>query len=148
MLISTQQYTEADPTETDRIVTAMHKFVALAHSMLQDNFTGLIQNKTLGDNFDPWGFGLSRTHELPLALQWLYENHPRGNEELIWETMELMFVGGRKGSRDWTTFFVEGVFPKLGTPNFKTSGFTHGVNLAQGMPWHINLSIQGGGSDK
>jgi hypothetical protein len=101
--------------------------------MLQDNFTGLLQDEAEGDNFDPYGFGVSRTHELPLALQWLYENHPRGNQEVIWETMELMFAGGRKGDRDWTTFFVEGVFP-VGLPD-KTSGFTHGVNLAQGIPF-------------
>lgn len=127
-----QQYAEADPSETDRIVTAMHRFTALIHSMLQNNFTGLLQDVAEGDEFDPYGFGVSRTHELPLALQWLYENHPRGNQEVIWETMELMFAGGRKGDRDWTTFFVEGVFP-VGTPN-KTNGFTHGVNLAQGIP--------------
>ncbi|KAL4874995.1 hypothetical protein BJY04DRAFT_224504 [Aspergillus karnatakaensis] len=127
------QYAEAEPSETDRIVTAMHKFTSLAHSMLQNSFTGLLQDKDEGDNFDPFGFGVSRTHELPLALQWLYKNHPRGNEEVIWETMELMFAGGRKGSRDWTEFFVEGVFPTVGTPGFRTSGFTHGVNLAQGL---------------
>lgn len=127
-----QQYAEADPSETDRIVTAMHRFTDLIHSMLQNNFTGLLQDVTEGDEFDPYGFGVSRTHELPLALQWLYESHPRGNHEVIWETMELMFAGGRKGDRDWTTFFVEGVFP-VGTPD-NTSGFTHGVNLAQGIP--------------
>ncbi|KAL4904564.1 hypothetical protein BDW74DRAFT_178662 [Aspergillus multicolor] len=127
------QYAEADPSETDRIVAAMHRFTALAHNMLQNNFTGLLQDISEGDNFDPYGFGVSRTHELPLALQWLYENHPRGLEDIIWETMELMFAGGRKGGRDWTTFFVEGVFPTVGTPDFKTSGFTHGVNLAQGF---------------
>ncbi|KAF5981967.1 six-hairpin glycosidase [Fusarium bulbicola] len=33
----------------------------------------------------------------------------------------LMFDGGRKGGRDWTEFFVEGVFPKGGTGTFKTS---------------------------
>lgn len=101
--------------------------------MLKNNFTGLIQQKSEEDDFDPYGFGLSRTHELPLALQWLYENHPRNNSEVIWETMDLMFAGGRQGGRDWTTFFVEGVFPTLGTPYIKTSGFTHGVNLAEGM---------------
>ena len=110
----------------------MHKFTLLAHSMLKDNFTGLIEQKSEKDNFDPYGFGLSRTHELPLALQWLYENHPRNNSELIWETMDLMFAGGKLGGRDWTTFFVEGVFPTVGTPYIKTSGFTHGVNLAEG----------------
>ncbi|KAH8586555.1 hypothetical protein B0O99DRAFT_701834 [Bisporella sp. PMI_857] len=142
------QYAEADLTQTDRIVDAMHKFVALVHSMLKDSFTGLLQNRDKGDKFDPYGFGVSRTHELPISLMWLYENHPRGNEEAIWETIELMFEGGRKGSRDWTTFFVNGVFPKLGTGTFKTSGFTHGVNLAEGLRyptvlyrWNKNSSL-------
>lgn len=125
-----QQYAEADPTQTDRIVTALHKFVKLSHSMLQSNFTGLLQNKTLGDNFDPYGFGVSRTHELPITLMWLYENHPREQGDVILETIDLMFAGGRQGGRDWTTFFVDGVFPKNTT--YKASGFTHGVNLAQG----------------
>ncbi|KAL3430044.1 hypothetical protein BDV09DRAFT_202517 [Aspergillus tetrazonus] len=127
------QYAQVDPSETERIVTAMHKFTILANSMLKDNFTGLIQNKTLGDSFDPYGFGLARTHELPMSLQWLYENYPRNNSEIIWETIELMFAGGVAGGKDWTTFFVEGVFPTLGTPFIKTSSFTHGVNLAQGL---------------
>lgn len=111
----------------------MHKFVGLAHSMLQANFTGVIQDKSQGDNFDPFGFGLSRTHELPMTLMWLLENHPRNNSAVLGKTIDLMFEAGRKGNRDWTTFFVDGVFPKVGTPGFKTSGFTHGVNLAQGL---------------
>jgi hypothetical protein len=130
---ATQQYAQADPSKTERIVTAMHKFTVLANSMLKDNFTGLIENKTLGDSFDPYGFGLSRTHELPISLQWLYENYPRNNSELIWETIELMFAGGVAGGKDWTSFFIEGVFPTLGTPFIKTSSFTHGVNLAEGL---------------
>lgn len=110
----------------------MHKFVNLTHSMLQNNFTGLIQQTSEKDDFDPYGFGISRTHELPISLMWLYENHPRGNEATILETIDLMFKGGKQAGRDWTTFFVDGVFPKVGTPLIKTSGFTHGVNLAQG----------------
>ncbi|KAH8655429.1 hypothetical protein BX600DRAFT_515250 [Xylariales sp. PMI_506] len=127
------QYAEADPTHTDRIVTALHKFVVLVHDMLQNNYTGLIEDKTENDDFDPYGFGLTRTHELPISLQWLYDNHPRNNSKIIWETAELMFSGGRLGLRDWTTFFVDGVFPTVGTPLIKTSSFTHGVNLAQGL---------------
>lgn len=110
----------------------MHKFVALTHSMLQNNFTGLLQQKSEADNFDPYGFGVSRTHELPISLMWLYEHYPRNNSEMILETINLMFEGGKQGGRDWTMFFVDGVFPKQGTGTFKTSGFTHGVNLAQG----------------
>lgn len=111
----------------------MHNFVGLVHTMLDSNFTGLLQDETQQDDFDPWGFGLSRTHELPISLMWLYENHPRDQGDIILETIELMFEGGRKGGRDWTTFFVDGVFPKQGTGTFRTSGFTHGVNLAQGV---------------
>ncbi|KAL4887822.1 hypothetical protein BDV59DRAFT_211808 [Aspergillus ambiguus] len=140
------QYAQVDPSKTERIVTAMHKFAILAHSMLKDNFTGLIENKTLGDSFDPYGFGLSRTHELPMSLQWLYENYPRNNSEIIWETMELMFGGGVAGGKDWTTFFVEGVFPTLGTPFIKTSSFTHGVNLAQGLRYPTVLYRMNGNS--
>ncbi|KAI9151779.1 hypothetical protein HJFPF1_08989 [Paramyrothecium foliicola] len=62
---------------------------------------------------------------------WLYENHHLDKGLEIWETMEMMFEGGQIGGQDWTTFFVEGVFPTGGTPDTKTSGFTHGVNLAQ-----------------
>ncbi|KAF5566738.1 six-hairpin glycosidase [Fusarium phyllophilum] len=133
LLFGLTQYAEADPPERDRIVDSMHKFLKLTHSMLRSNFTGLIQDKNQGDHFDPFGFGLSRTHELPISLMWLYENHPRDAGDMILETVELMFDGGRKGGRDWTEFFVEGVFPKGGTGTFKTNGFTHGVNLAQGL---------------
>ncbi|XRM42803.1 hypothetical protein ABZX51_006017 [Aspergillus tubingensis] len=140
------QYAQADPSETDRIVTAMHKFTILAHSMLKDNFTGLIENTTLGDEFDPYGFGLARTHELPMSLQWLYENYPRNNSEVIWETIELMFAGGVAGGKDWTTFFVEGVFPTLGTPYITTSSFTHGVNLAEGLRYPTVLYRMNGNS--
>lgn len=101
--------------------------------MLKNNYTGLIENRTIGNTFDPYGSGLSRTHELPLSLQWLYEKYPLNNSEVIWETMELMFQGRRAGGRDWTTFFVQEAFPTQGTPYIKTSGFTHGVNLAEGM---------------
>lgn len=110
----------------------MHKFTVLANSMLKNNYTGLIEQASEDDDFDPYKFGLSRTHELPLSLQWLYEQHPRNNSQIIWETMELMFAGGREAGRDWTTFFVNGVFPTLGTPYITTSSFTHGVNLAEG----------------
>ncbi|KAH7117371.1 hypothetical protein EDB81DRAFT_873227 [Dactylonectria macrodidyma] len=132
LLFGLTQYAEADPSERDRIVDSLHEFVKLTHSMLRTNFTGLIQDRSQGDHFDPYGFGLSRTHELPISLMWLYENHPRDAGDIILESIELMFDGGRKGGRDWTTFFVDGVFPKGGTGTFKASGFTHGVNLAQG----------------
>ncbi|KAF4494426.1 Six-hairpin glycosidase [Fusarium agapanthi] len=133
LLFGLTQYAEADPSARDLIVDSMHKFLKLTHSILRSNFTGLTQDENQGDHFDPFGFRLSRTHELPIYFMWLYENHPRDAGDIILETIELMFDGGRKGGRDWTEFFFEGVFPKGGTGTFETSSFTHGVNLAQGL---------------
>lgn len=120
----------------------MHSFVGLVNSMLKNNFTGLVQDKSVGDNFDPYGFGLSRTHELPISLMWLYEKHPRDQGDLILQTIDLMFEGGRIGGRDWTQFFVPGVFPT--DIKFKSSGFTHGVNLAEGLRYSTVLYRRNG----
>ncbi|CAK7229689.1 hypothetical protein SCUCBS95973_007310 [Sporothrix curviconia] len=126
------QYAEADPTETERIVDAMHRFVVLANAMLHDNYRGLINNATLGDVYDPYEFGTSRAQELPVSLMWLYDNYPRNNSALILDTISLMFEGSRKANFDWTTFFVNGVFPTGAAPN-PAPGFMHGVNMAEGM---------------
>ncbi|KAL1888441.1 hypothetical protein Sste5346_009558 [Sporothrix stenoceras] len=126
------QYAEADPTETERIVDAMHRFVVLANAMLKDNYRGLINNATLGDVYDPYEFGTARAQELPVSLMWLYDNYPRNNSELILDTISLMFAGSRKANFDWTTFFVDGIFPTGAAPN-PAPGFMHGVNMAEGM---------------
>lgn len=63
---------------------------------------------------------------------WLYEKHPKNNSAVILETIELMLEGGKRGGRDWTTFFAEGTFPKDGSGPVDPGGFTHGVNLAEG----------------
>lgn len=125
-----QQYAEADPTEADRIVAAMHRFVKLAHPMLKNNFEGMIQN--LDDDFDRFKIGLMRTHEISQSLQWLYENHPDGNEDVIWEAIHLMFECGRTWKGDWTEFLTEDAFPKGRVVPSKVSTPTHGVNLAEG----------------
>jgi len=100
--------------------------------MLNDNYTGLINAP--GDGYE---FGLARAHEFVLSLQWLYENHPDGQEALIWQTMELTWAATVAGARDWTTFFTPGAFPTVGTPQINPigGGFEHGVNLAEGM-WY------------
>lgn len=70
-------------------MTAMLRFVGLANEMLKNNYTGFIQQP--GNDFDPFGFGTTRAHELSISLQWLLVEHPQGQEALIWETMELMW---------------------------------------------------------
>lgn len=115
LLLGLVQYAEADPTQTERIVDAMHRYVVLAHSsrsnfnskentllrtnsltlhdiVLQNNYTGLLVHGN--DTYDTAGFGVGRTHEMHIPLQWLLERYPRNNSEIIWETMELMVEGG------------------------------------------------------
>ena len=132
LLTRNQQYAEADPTETERIVDGMHRFVILAHSMLKNNYTGLLAHGK--DTFGAeWGLG--RTHELHIPLQWLYETYPRNNSQIIWETMELMISGGALWGPDWRTFWVEGVYPTTLHDAEKSPlkwVFLHGVNHAQG----------------
>lgn len=112
----------------------MHRYVQIAHSMLKDGFSGLIQKD--GQDFDGDGFGAMRAHEMHIPLQWLYEQHPRNNSQIIWETMELMIEGSAEASSDWRTFWVKGVYPEVTyTPRnepFKDL-FNHGVNMAEGI---------------
>lgn len=100
--------------------------------MLKDNFKGLIPDRDAGETYDDGLFGVSRAFEYPIPLQWLYENYPRENGDMILETIELMFEGSRAGGQDWNEFFTEENFPQVGTPDFQTSGFSHGVNTAEG----------------
>jgi hypothetical protein len=112
-------------------VAAMLLFVGLANEMLKNNYTGFIEQP--GDDFDPYGFGTSRAHELSTSLQWLLAEHPQGQETLIWETMELMWSGAVAAKKDWTTFFVDHAFPRASLVHGdKTLSFMHGVNLAEG----------------
>jgi len=109
----------------------MVRFVGLVNEMLKNNYTGFIQQP--GDDFDPYGFGTTRAHELSTSLQWLLAEYPQGQEALIWETMQLMWSGAVAAGKDWTTFFVEEAFPKVSlVQGDKTSSFMHGVNLAEG----------------
>ncbi|KAI1142865.1 hypothetical protein F5Y05DRAFT_366465 [Hypoxylon sp. FL0543] len=139
-LVGLMQYAQADPSQEDRIVDAMHRYIPLAHSMLKDNFTGLIEKP--GEDYDGDGFGAMRAHEMHIPLQWLYENHPRNNSQLIWETMELMIDGSVAAASDWRTYWVKGVYPEVTyTPRnepFK-SLFNHGVNMAEGLRYPLAI---------
>ncbi|KAI0482613.1 duf1680 domain-containing protein [Xylariaceae sp. FL0804] len=141
ILLGLMQYAEADPSQTDRIVDSMHRYIELAHSMLQDNFTGLIEHP--GDVFDSDGFGAARAHEMHIPLQWLYENYPRNNSELIWDTMELMIDGATEFGVDWRNYWVEGVYPEVIYDPMTTSSFSwlfnHGVNMAEGLRFPLAI---------
>lgn len=52
------QFAEADPTQTDKIVNAMMKFVTLSNTMLHNNNAGI----------EEWG--AARWQDYALVLQW------------------------------------------------------------------------------
>ncbi|KAI8960947.1 hypothetical protein F5Y11DRAFT_367108 [Daldinia sp. FL1419] len=140
VLLGLIQYAEADPTQTERIVDAMHRYVVLAHSMLQNNYTGLLVHEN--DTYDTAGFGVGRTHELHIPLQWLLERYPRNNSEVIWETMDLMIEGGVLWGADWRKFWTDEAYPHVlyeNTPFDLSWVFIHGVNMAQGLRYPLSL---------
>ncbi|KAG6907531.1 hypothetical protein DXG01_008567 [Tephrocybe rancida] len=95
------QMTEANSTLTDPVVTAMHKFVALANTMLK-----------AGQGVEDWT--ATRWEDFVIALQWLYDNHPDGQEDILIDTMKRL---------KWSGVPWEKVFSKQ----------WHGVNMAEGL---------------
>ncbi|KAI0818297.1 duf1680 domain-containing protein [Xylaria sp. FL0064] len=140
IMLGLMQYAQADSSETDRIVDAMHRYIELVHTMLQNNFTGLVPKA--GDVFDGDGWGPARAHEMHIPLQWLYENHPQNNSDLIWETMDLMIQGSTTFGTDWRSFFVQDIFPEVVyAPRDQSYSwlFTHGVNLAEAIRFPLAI---------
>ncbi|KAL1665130.1 hypothetical protein GGF50DRAFT_126653 [Schizophyllum commune] len=113
------QLLEVNPSLTDRVVTAMHKFVVLAHEMLVN-----------GEGVDKWA--ATRWEDFVVVLQWLYDNYPRGQEELLIDTMKYLKWTGIP----WEQVFTEELFPKNAVENL-TNPFEelawHGVNMAEGL---------------
>jgi hypothetical protein len=109
------QMAEAYPDLTDRIVDSMYKFTKLANTMLKNN----------GEGVEPWG--KVRWDEYAISLQWLFDYHPNGNEDLLLETMNLLKSTGES----WVEAFSEAKFPT--GPVDTTPLVWHGVNVAMGL---------------
>ncbi|THU97653.1 hypothetical protein K435DRAFT_857427 [Dendrothele bispora CBS 962.96] len=114
------QMVEAHPELTDQVVNALHKFVALANTMLHN-----------GQGQEDWT--RVRWPDFIMVLQWLYDFHPNGKEDLLLDTMkQLKFTGA-----PWEDVFSTELFPKGATDNMRNpTGFVltwHGVNMAEGL---------------
>ncbi|KAI0705252.1 hypothetical protein BC835DRAFT_1410156 [Cytidiella melzeri] len=108
------QMVEFDPTLTDRVVAALHKFVSLANTMLHN-----------GEGLEQWAN--TRWQDFVVTLQWLYDFHPHGREDLLIDTMKMLKHTGDP----WESYFPttaaenhENPFPEL---------TWHGVNMAEGL---------------
>ncbi|KAF5353734.1 hypothetical protein D9758_008623 [Tetrapyrgos nigripes] len=114
------QMVEYKPSQTDRVVTALHKFVNLANEMLRKE-----------QGVDKWA--MTRWEDFVLALQWLHDYHPRGQEKLLVDTMTRLKWSGVP----WEKVFSEKYFPRGPVENL-TNPFGlelswHGVNMAEGL---------------
>ncbi|KAF5343072.1 hypothetical protein D9758_011159 [Tetrapyrgos nigripes] len=115
------QMVEATPDLTDRVVTALYKFVQLANTMLHNNAQGV----------EEWG--QARWHDFVITLQWLYDFHPNGNEDLLMDTMHML----RSTGLPWEVMFSPEVFiktPTGGPDDNPPLGYIrawHGVNVAE-----------------
>ncbi|KAF8955068.1 hypothetical protein BDZ97DRAFT_1927484 [Flammula alnicola] len=114
------QMVESDPSLTDQVVTALHKFVALANTMLH-----------AGQGVEAWT--QTRWEDFVMTLQWLYDYHPNGNEALLIDTMKQLKYTGVP----WEKVFSAEYFPHTAvenTPNpFNLPLTWHGVNMAEGL---------------
>ncbi|KAK0436044.1 uncharacterized protein EV420DRAFT_1623533 [Desarmillaria tabescens] len=95
------QMVEYNSSLMDRVVTAMHNFVPLANEMIRK-----------GEGLEVWTN--ARWEDFVITLQWLYDYHPNGNEDLLLDTMLQL---------KWSGMPWEEVFQVE----------WHGVNVAEGM---------------
>ncbi|KAL1745004.1 hypothetical protein HDZ31DRAFT_82266 [Schizophyllum fasciatum] len=103
VLMGLTQYVEAEPSDAERVLDAIHKFADLAYDLWTNGTYG---GPELGFQFE---YQYVRWEELVLSLQWLYDHDARGKEDQLLKTMELVKDSGYSWKNDW---FVEGKFPK------------------------------------
>lgn len=134
LFLGLAQLVDVEPKMTlpGAAVPAMHRFVDLMHSMLSNGHQGFVWHP--GDLFDEQ-WGRSRAADMILALQWLYEKHPDGNEDKLYDCMHFL----HEQSYDWSYWFSEDVYIKddldLWPVEVTNSLFpyVHGVNAGQGL---------------
>ncbi|KAF8881189.1 hypothetical protein CPB85DRAFT_1340602 [Mucidula mucida] len=122
MLMALAQYAEADPTKTERIVTAMHRFVDLAYATWKANAEG---EPSMGFQFE---YQYVRWEELVHSLQWLYDYYPQGKEDMLVELMGLVRDSGFSWKNDW---YTDDKFAKKAVTTF--TSYTHGVNNGEAL---------------
>ncbi|KAJ7189546.1 hypothetical protein GGX14DRAFT_547061 [Mycena pura] len=113
------QMTEVYPEVTSRVVNALHRFVVLANKMLK-----------AGNGTEMWA--ATRWEDFVIVLQWLYDNHPNGQEALLLDTMKESKWSGIP----WELVFSEKFFPKVEAEKLKNPFpelSWHGVNMAEGL---------------
>lgn len=100
LFLGLTQLAEANETWTEPIVTSLHEFVTLMHSMLANNYTGYTYQ--VGDKLaasdDTWG--RVRSQDMMISLQWLFEHYPRNQSQQLLDNMKYLHDAGLNWE-DW-----------------------------------------------
>lgn len=127
------QYIEAvGPDQSQQMLKAVHRFMPLMHKMLKNDYQGYVRKE--GDNFDEQ-WGRSRTADMVLALQWLYEHYPAENKHIIHECMYMLY----EKAYDWSWWYRDDIFLTHDIESYPNElidplfPFLHVVNAAQGL---------------
>lgn len=131
VLMAITQYLEAEPTEAARLLPPLYKYMELSREMLADNLLGYIGRED--SKFD-YHWGITRSQDMLIPLQWLYDNYPEGNEQLLLDIMKYF----NDAAWDWAHFYSKDVFPKKDLdleppPDEDLFWYYHGVNSAMGL---------------
>jgi hypothetical protein len=97
-----------------QFVAAFHKFVPLSNAMLKN-----------GKGYNDWTQG-TRWQDFAMALQWLYDYHPNGQEALLLDTMQRI----KNVSTNWRDVFSAAKFPTTAVPAYASINW-HGKRQSQ-----------------
>lgn len=123
VMLSFMQIAQADAAMAARVIPPMHRFVKLMNTIIMDGKS----------NDEVWG--RSRYADMLITLQWLYEFHPDGNEDVLLQCMQRI----RDHGSDWAGYYTKENYQFIDldlinidqtTRNFQ---FTHGVNVGEGL---------------
>lgn len=131
VLMGLTQYLEAEPEKAPRVLPHLYKFMNLTRTMLEDDYLGYIGRPD--SKFD-YHWGITRSQDMIISLQWLYGNYPQGNEPLLLDIMNLF----NEKAWDWAYFYSDEIFPKedldlVPPPDEDLFWYYHGVNSAMGL---------------
>ena len=125
---------DANATYEKPIVQAMHRFNVLMNSMLKDNGTGMIYHEGDKLSADDYLWFRSRADDMIVSLQWLRDQHPENQTELIKENIDMLHEFAYK----WEGWYTEETYIKedlYDLPQSVTDDqwpFLHGVTIAEG----------------
>jgi hypothetical protein len=81
----------------------------------------------------------ARWQDLALTAQWLLDAYPSGQEQFLWDMVDLAHTQGN----DWEAWFTTDEFPTGPVAAADCTLYTHGVNNAQaiksgGVLWRLS----------